>query len=234
MPKFRATLMRSTWVVLALLSLCITSRLHADTFTVTLTPTEQTGDLGMFLSAPFDFGTAFADIQSVLLEFISPAGYQGTAVTTGNSSVFSSLNMLLYGAATPVPDWWYNSPSSLGASAFTVRAGEPKQILFLHSASLAGDTTPLDWPEFLFTGRGQVGWTNEIHASRHLIGSGMESSSISWLLPGEVQSAQLKVVGTPIPEPPSHLLLLVGALAVPFWRHVWRRRRQAAGAAGSR
>jgi hypothetical protein len=228
MPKFRATLMRSTWVVLAFLSLCTTSRLHAETFTVTLTPTEQAGDLGMYLSAPFDFGTAFSEIQSVTLEFMMPGGYQGTAVTTGNSSVFRSLNLLLYDAAIPMPDYWYNSAASLGGSAFNVRAGTPAEIRFVYS-----DDAPPDWPDFLFTGIGQVGWADTFHASHHLIGSGMESSSISWLLPGEIQSAQLKVVGTPIPEPSSHLMLLVGGLAVPFCRHVWRRRPQAAGAAGS-
>jgi hypothetical protein len=233
MSKFRASLIWSAQFVAALLPFCTTSRLNAETFTITLTPSEQTSEFGMYLAAPFDFGTAFSEIQSVSLEFVLPSGYQGTAVTTGNSSAFSSLEMLLYDAAIPVPDYWYNSTSSLGASAFNVRAATPAEFRFAYSVSLGGDDSPPDWPDFLFTGIGQVGWADTIHASRHLIGSGMESSSTSWLLPGEIQSARLTVVGTPIPEPASNLLLLIGALAVPFCSHVWRRRRQAAAAARS-
>ncbi len=58
----------------------------AETFTVPLNPVEQTAANGNYLSAPFDFGTAFSRIDSITLEFIMPGGYEGTAMTTGNSS----------------------------------------------------------------------------------------------------------------------------------------------------
>jgi hypothetical protein len=222
------------WPVLfaVLLALCAPSFARADRFTVALNLTEQLGVYGGYLSAPFDFGTSFSEIESVTLQFVMPGGYQGFAATTGNSSVIRSLDLLLYPVAAPVPEIWQNSATSLGTSALDISAGTLDEFRFVYSVSSGNDSLPLDWPDFLLTGRGQVGWVDEVYASHHPLPDRMPfSSTTSWVLPGEIRSAQLTIVGTPVPEPASVVLIAAGAVIAISYCWIWRRRRYQSAAA---
>jgi hypothetical protein len=228
MPKFctgsiAGLRVRGVLVGLIHFALCASSAVKADSFSITLHPTEQIGANGPYLSAPFDLGTAFSEIESVTLGFIMPTGYEGSAATTGNSSFTRFLKLLLRPTDTPIPEIWQNSPTSLGAGAFDIRAGALEEMRFGYSVSFPGDDSPLDWPDFLFTGTGEVGWADEFYSSHHDLHGGVPSaSSTSWLLPGEIQSAQLTIVGSPVPEPASVLLLAAGAVTALTCRQRWR------------
>jgi hypothetical protein len=52
-------MVRGAFVGLVPAKLCASSAVKADSFSITLNPTEQAGVKGPYLSAPFDFGTAF-------------------------------------------------------------------------------------------------------------------------------------------------------------------------------
>ena len=228
MPKFctgsiAGLRVRGVLVGLIHFALCASSAVKADSFSITLHPTEQIGANGPYLSAPFDLGTAFSEIESVTLGFIMPTGYEGSAATTGNSSFTRFLKLLLRPTDTPIPEIWQNSPTSLGQSTFDMPAGAAEEFRFLYSVSFPGDDSPLDWPDFLFTGSGEVGWVDEFYSSHHPLPDGVPfTSSRSWLLPSKIQSAQLTIVGTPVPEPASVMLLAAGALTALACRRKWR------------
>jgi hypothetical protein len=202
------------FLVAAAALMCSASQADDETFTISLVPSAEAGLHGSYLSAPFDFGTAFSEIESLTLRFAMPGGYEGSAVSTGNSFYWRSLNVVLHPADTPAPEYWQNSPSSLGALTLDVRPNAETEFRFLYSVSFGNDPAPPSWPEFLYTGIGRVGWTDEFFSGLHPLPDGVPtSSSTSWALPGEIQSAELIIVGTPVPEPAS-LLLVAASIAV--------------------
>ena len=88
------------------------ARAFAATFTVPLSPTVVAAPDGDYLSAPFDFGTVFSHVESVTLDFTMPGGFEGNAMTTGNSSYFRNLAFVLHEAAAPITDAWSISPAN--------------------------------------------------------------------------------------------------------------------------
>ena len=184
----------------------------AETFTVPLNPVEQTAANGNYLSAPFDFGTAFSRIDSITLEFIMPGGYEGTAMTTGNSSFFSELKFVLHDSDQP-PDVPINSSASLVSSAFRISTGATSEFPFFLNVFVVGEEFDPIWPDFLYSGAGRVAWIEEIHASYHPLPDGIPlRSTTTWLSPDEIVSPTLTIVGIPVPEPGSILMLLVGMI----------------------
>jgi hypothetical protein len=198
-----------------------------EVFRVPLNPSEQTAPLGSYISAPFDFGTGFLQIDSVTLEFMMPGGYEGYAVTTGNSSSSRWLHLVLHDTETVVPNIWANSGTTLASWGSDIEDNELAQFAFKGFLSFGqGDTEPV-WPDFILGGTGRVSWVDEFHSSYHPLPDGVGgSSSTSWLIPGEIVSAQLTIVGTPVPEASSVTLLAVGALTV-FACRMWMQRRLA-------
>jgi hypothetical protein len=142
----------------------------AVTFTVPLSLAEKTGSEGKYLSADFDFQTAFSHVDSVTLNFFMPNGYAGTGIAGGYFSVFSNLWMVVHSVDSPVTVGYFISPGSpdsdLAENFFQVPAGTSQQLSLYPPAIFFGDG-PFDypWPDFLFSGKGNVALTEVVDAS---------------------------------------------------------------------
>ncbi|MEX2140140.1 MAG: hypothetical protein WD894_12820 [Pirellulales bacterium] len=241
MPKFRAKSTKAVsaheaLVGIVLFILCGPSVLSAESLTVTLTPAQQTGAHGTYFSAPFDFGTAFSEIESVRLEFVMPGGYEGYAASTGNSFYSRALALVIHDAEMPITSVWsLDIATALSASVHDVRPGESTQWDFRRSFA-PGEVVPSpNWPDFLFQGAGRIEWIDVFDSSvRPQLGEAPTTITTTWLPPGEIQSAQLTIVGTPVPEPASALLVAMGALTLLSCRQLRRSRSLAAFAASRR
>lgn len=200
-------------VMLALLAIVTSahSSVIAETFTVPLTPAVSMGTHGDYLSASFDFGTSFSRIDSVTLEFVMPAGYEGTAVTTRNSTYTRYLSTLIHDATSLIDDLSFDPFQSLSNLSFHVTAGVPNELQYDRFIVFpGGDPADHMWPEFLFGGSGRVEFIDIHSSSFHPLPSGTTVSfSTSWLIPPEIVSAQLKIVGTAVPEPATWQLMAV-------------------------
>ncbi len=209
---------------------CGVSFAIADEITVPLTLTQQSGKYGDYLSAAFDFGTAFSHIDSVKLQFVMPDGYEGNAVGTGNSFYSSNLVISAHSSETLVEDisffagFGVVSPPSLSTYQFHVDAGIPFEVDFApYSYSLSGEPIPPTWPDFILGGNGLMTFLDLNQSTFAPLPFGTPSSTTtSWLLPGEIQSATLTIVATPVPEPASIALLSIGCLW--FMQSIARRR----------
>jgi hypothetical protein len=188
-------------------------------FTVNLAPTVEAGPDGDYLSAAFDLGIELTAIQSVVLEFVMPAGCEGLFLATGNSSYFQTLQLKLHEPGT-LPDGLTGPYDAISTNLYSVPANEPTQVLFFNlihyvMTSDPGTTpSPLRWPSYLFEGKGQV--------SLYMLNSSWSHSSPtgatvnSWSLPPVVEDMRLFITGTVVPEPSSVLFatlaLAAGAL----------------------
>jgi hypothetical protein len=219
-------LIRRLFNVLAAISAGPSTCVFAATFTVPLSPIAATAPVGEYLSADFDFGTAFSKIDTLMLEFTLPNGYEGNAVTTGNSSYYRNLAFVLHDTAVPV----IGDQNSITRTAFSVRALDPVQIGFGGPLlSFNGVTSQSSWPEFVFLGHGRLAFIDEFRSSFHPLPAGIPvSSTTSWLLLDEIAGASLTIVGTPVPEPglvPIAVVCGASCLKLPMRRRRLGQRR---------
>jgi hypothetical protein len=186
----------------------------AETFSADLTLAHSSGLFGEYLTAPFDFGVRFADIQSARLELDIPGGYMGTAISTGISSYFRSLFIHVHDQADPPPSEF---PSHyLGTSAMDVPPSNTAEFEFRRMSITFGEQTAYaDWPTFLLTGAGAVSLIDVNISSYHPLPDGENATStVSWLPPPRIESARLIIDATPIPEPSAGALGVWATLAL--------------------
>lgn len=149
-------------VVVAVLLLTSSRRVHADTFTVPLSLHEQSTSSGSYATANFDFGTTFSQISSIKLQLLIPGGFRFVAVSTGNSTYLSWLDAALYGpeatedqlcffcgfgAPPPAPVPFLGQPVTL------IPPGIASDVNFMPPMSPNGDVI---WPDFILAGKGQL------------------------------------------------------------------------------
>ncbi len=204
-------LLRVFFSVFALIA-CRDSLAIAEASTVPLTPVARSGAYGNYLSSPFDFGTAFSRIDSVKLEFTMTGGYEGTAVSTGNSSYFRYFATVIHDEAAAIDNVWPpDTAKVLTNSSFHISAGIATELTLGNFVQFpSAEPVASDWPDFLLTGHGSIAFIDVFESSFHPLPSGIEvSSSTSWSSPGEILSATLTIEGTPVPEPISIWLIVV-------------------------
>jgi hypothetical protein len=201
--------------VVALAAISALSRgANAETFSADLTFSALPGLFGDYLTAPFDFGVSFADVQSVRIELNIPGGYVGTAMSTGNSSYFRSLFLQVHDQADAPPVEFLSQ--YLGTSAMDVAPGNTAEFEFRRmSISFGEQVAYADWPTFLMTGAGSVSLIDLIITSHNLLPDGANATStVSWLPPSGIEGARLIINATPIPEPSAVALTLGATLAL--------------------
>ena len=198
----------------------------AATFTVPLFPTIATAPAGNYLSTAFDFGTAFSQVESLTLEFALPGGYEGHAITTGNSSYFRSLSFILHDATVPITNAWsIDSEDGITRSVFHVPVTGSVSVDFSgFSYSFGGISVEPSWPEFILQGQGRLAFIDVFESSFHPLPTGITvSSTTSWQPPAGIAGATLTIVGVPVPEPSS---VLIPAISSAFCIMCLTRRRQ--------
>ncbi|MEZ6070080.1 MAG: PEP-CTERM sorting domain-containing protein [Pirellulales bacterium] len=190
------------------------------TYTAPITGLDQANPNGDYLTGEFDFVKSFAKIEQVMIEFVMPEGYEGTFVTTGNSSWSRMLFFLLQDGAEPI-DFEATPPFSLpfstatrlSSSQFRVSPQTATNAQFNLGTLCFPDAEcpePI-WPDFLVAGQGRVAFVDVNQSSYHPLPTGaVMGSSTSYLSPGEVTAARVIIVGTLVPEP--HSILLLGGL----------------------
>jgi hypothetical protein len=196
-------------------------------FTVDLTPMVEVAPDGEYLSAAFDLGVELTAIQSVVLEFVMPAGYEGTFVRSGNSSSSQTLQLKLHDTGT-LPDsligLYVGGQTGLHEGISTnlprVAANEQTHVLFYNLIHYMmtddpGPTpSPLRWPSFLFEGEGQISLYELSSSWSHSLPTGATVSSTNeWLLPPAVEEMRLTITGTVVPEPSSVLFATLAVAA---------------------
>ena len=192
-------------------------------FTANLAPTVEVGPDGEYLSAAFDLGIEFTAIQSVLLEFVMPTGYEGTSMRMGNSGYSQTLQLKLHGTGT-LPDGLIGPYEAISTNLPTVPANEPTQVLFFNLIRyvMTGDPgptpSPLRWPSYLFEGKGQISLYELNSSWSHSSPTGATVNS--WSLPPVVEDMRLFITGTIVPEP-SSVLFAALALAAGALRRKW-------------
>ena len=144
---------------------------HGEIFSADLTLAPTTGPRGEYLSASYDFGVSFREVHAVTLTIDLPSGYQGTAMTTGNSSLFRSLSIQLHDPADQPPVEYFSQ--YLGTSALDIPSGSNDILLTRLLADAGGSTTLADWPAFLFSGSGSY--------YHKILVLGGDGSSVVWL-----------------------------------------------------
>jgi hypothetical protein len=229
--------MRSVLAAISLIPSCAL----AGTFSVPLTGLDQLEPDGDYLTADFDFGTAFSQVDSFMLEFVMPNGYEGVSATTGNSSWSRKLNVVIHDGAAPLDLGFASPPASFRQSFSRVRHGIPAHFdvgrsLICFTAVdcregiclTAEDCPEPAWPNFVLSGRGRVEFVEVRHSWSHPLPSGVTvSSSTSYGSPGEIVSAQLTIVGTPVPEPSSLVLVICGGVCMSRFRgRLWSRKKK--------
>ena len=190
--------------------------MHAETFTVSLQPQETTGPYGTYLSAPFDFETEFSNIDLITLQFMMPAGYEGYFASTGNSFYSRSLEIVVHDIEMPVTNIWsLDIATALRASASDLDANEAAEFRFRQVFNLGDEQTPVPWPSFLTGGAGHVSFFDVFYSShRPPSGDTIGNSSTSWLPLGELAAPTLTIVGTPVPEPATAVLLVASLMLI--------------------
>ena len=188
---------------------------YAATFTVPITLEEATAPDGSYLSAPFDFGISFSQVESLTLEFVMPSGYEGTVLSTGNSSYIRSLGIVSHDASAQIELLLpLGATYSLSQSVFRIPAEATTSIGFLSPPLYIGERIEVasTWPSFVLQGSGRIALIDISSSYSHPLPTKIVvSSTITWSTPGSVIVASLTIVGTPVPEPHCLLLLLLGA-----------------------
>jgi hypothetical protein len=183
---------------------------HSATYSTELDFAVTVGPWGEYLTASYDFGIPFREVQWMTLELDMPEGYQGTAVSTGNSSLFRHLLMQIHASSNPPPIDDFSQV--LGSSASHISAGSPAEFsIYRLVMSADGASTYLDWPAFLLSGSGNVSLMEAVTSSFHPwpLGEGGWSSTTSWLPPTGIAAARLTIQASPVPEPSAGMLVLV-------------------------
>lgn len=186
---------------------------HGATFSADLTLARAVGPRGEYLTASYDFGVAFREIHSVTLALDMPDGYQGTAMTTGNSSLFRSLSMQIHDLADQPPVEYFSQ--YLGTSALDVPSGSIDFMMGRLLVNAGGSTTLADWPAFLLSGSGNVSFIDVATSYYHALPDGIGSTgTTTWTPPIGIAGARLIIGATPVPEPSAATLALVGIAAI--------------------
>jgi hypothetical protein len=186
---------------------------RGETFVADLALAAESGMFGEYLTASYDFGGAFADVQSVRVELDIPGGYMGTAMTTGNSSYYRSLFIQMHDLAVPPPAPFL--VQYLGTSAIDIPPSDAAEFDFRRvSITFEGQVHYAAWPPFLLTGAGAVSLIDVNISSHHPLPDRENATSIvSWLPPTGIAGARLIVEATPIPEPSAAVLTILAAIA---------------------
>jgi hypothetical protein len=202
---------------------------RADLYTVPLSLSEVTGANGQYLSADFDFHTQFSSIDAVTVSFAMPAGYEGTAIASGYSSIFSQMWVVITGGSNaPVFGYIIGPPFSnpqLSTAQFMIPAGVAQQDAWLYG-DLVDDPGDIalesPQPDFLFAGKGSVAWSDVVSKS-YGFGplDGPSTFTITWQVPDEIIDASITISGTAVPEPSGVVLLAIAAVIA--WCGVPRR-----------
>ena len=189
--------------------------------TVPLSPVVTAGLHGDYLSAEFDFGTKFTDVESVTLEFTLPNGYQGSIATTGNTIYSRNIDLVLHDLGTSAADQnptdtrFGRRQSLLNISAASPYSFQFKDLTDFGNPLFAG----IAWPDFVLQGRGQVSLIDIFMASSQpLMQEAGSNPTISWSPPSEISGLRLTVVGTLVPEPNSALICLIGVASLTMFR----------------
>jgi hypothetical protein len=171
---------------------------------------------GGYLTGQFDFGVSFAEIRSIVLEFVMPDGFDHTVFIVGNSSHSRTLTVLMHETGDPftLPEWlpapFHISPGE-AAFAGTFFVTDPKTGDCLYGDG-PRDCGQRIWQDFVLSGRGNVTFLDTHHSTYNSYSPGVPSkSSVSYGLPGHIKSAFLTIVGTPVPEPNSASVFLFSA-----------------------
>jgi hypothetical protein len=188
---------------------------RGETFVADLTLTAKAGLHGEYLTASYDFGRPFADIQSVRLLLDVPGGYQGTALTTGNTHYFRSLLINLHDPADPPPT--DNLHEYLGTNAFDIAPTHAAEFEFRRLQITFNEQTHFAaWPSFLLTGAGDVSLIDySVISHNPLLGGESVPAYVSWLPLTGIAGARLIVEATPVPEPAAAVLATVAGAALP-------------------
>lgn len=190
------------------------------TYSMPLTLETEVGAHGEYRVAAFDFGVEFAQIESINLEFVMPEGYEGTALTTGNSSYWSQLSIGITDVNSSSIGFGelHNPPLALAITLFNLPADQTSEFAFPPYQVFSWDGEPLippTWPEFAFDGLGQVIFIDVNRSSFHPLPTGDAiSSSTTWGDPGAIESVRLTIVGTPVPEPTAVSYLLLSGITL--------------------
>jgi hypothetical protein len=190
---------------------------HGATFSIELQPTVTTGAYGNYLAAPFDFGTAFSQIESFKLEFVSATGYDGGIGSTGNSTFSKLLKVAAHEGDAPLtspPNVLDLDSVGFSQTYFHVPANTPTEARFGPLTFSIGTENPeIIWPDFSLAGRGWISMIDEASGWYHPLPEGITlSSSLGWKVP-EIASARLTIVGTVVPEPSAVVLFCCGLAA---------------------
>jgi hypothetical protein len=176
----------------------------AATFTAELALQPGTNQFGQYVGASYDFGVGLRNIQSVRLVLDVPEGYEGTAVTTGNSSLFQSLLLNVQDSAVAIPA--ADVSHFLGRADWSVPAGAAVEVEFSRPLVFLNELEAVDgpWPAFLATGAGTVWFTDLFISTYHPLPDyeGATTTS-SWNLPEELRGARLIIEADAVPEPAS-------------------------------
>lgn len=189
----------------------------------------ETAD-GAEVVAAFDFGVKFSEIESVTFSFVMPEGYEGTAVSTGNSSYTQYLllelrdeaglpdsgcvGICMVNALWSVPAGQLNTYNFLGSTIFEIKptedwewvgAGETRTI---PEAMNLPDWLPDApyffhgvWPDIFLDGVGQIAVADYSSFATHLISTGAFGSVSETRMAPDITMATLTITGTLVPEP---------------------------------
>ena len=186
---------------------------NGATFSTDLTLAPAASPRGEYLTASYNFGVAFRDVHSVTLALNMPDGYQGTAMTTGNSSLFRSLSMQIHDPADQPPVEYFSQ--YLGTSALDVPSGSMDFIMGRLLVNAGGSTTLADWPGFLLSGSGYVSFIDVTTSYYHALPDGVGSTgTTTWSPPVGIAGARLIIEATPVPEPSTATFAALAAVAM--------------------
>lgn len=205
-------------LVVCAVACCLMSVGHSisSAATVTVPLNFQPGDSnqGPYLSAAFDYGAIFSNIETVSLSFTLEQGFDGDIVTTGNITYSRLLGLMLLEDAAP-PETVAFSGGPLGRLLLDVPENQMFSNRFFGPGSTlvleTGELIPGEWPEFLYNGSGHVVMADIRWSQTHPLPDNIITSElIAWSAPAGLANATLTITGRSIPEPGG--LLLAGAL----------------------
>ncbi len=174
-------------------------------------------DAGDRLVADYDFGVAFSHVESLEFEFEMPAGFEGSFVTTGNSSWSRTMHVVLHDEtdAIDLTEIGLGMPiTSLSSTVVHVVPGTPAGLRFASLFGMAG-TPAFDFDEFVLSGHGRITVVDAMRSDIHpLPDHELVRSSTTYSLPNEISLARITITGTAVPEPAALSLMLLGVCSL--------------------
>ena len=211
LPKMK---LRAVLMGYVLLTACRAS--IAGSYSLPLEFEVRSAPSGTYLAAPFDFEQKFERIESVRLELVLPGGYQGTAMTTGNSFYLRDLNFLIHDPATPIDSYLNADPAmTLHSSLFNIPDGAAEVQFRGRTFPLNFDSEPWlmepSYPDYLLAGRGELDIVDRSSTTSGLLSPGGGTTTTSWMPPGQILSARLTIETGTVPEARSLFLVTIAA-----------------------